>query len=446
MKRGFVLKVVLEVLVFLSFGAVFVNLFSYDNEVRGDFVEEFLPVVLLIFFWILYVLAVRKFLFLSAFSLIGILSFSAFYLTYKWGTMIPQSWIILSLTIVLGGILINSVCSFFLAIVDGAVLLLMTFGQKNGILNYQVWNQSPMFGSILVAIFTFLTIALISWLSNNETENALRRLKKSENDLKKQRDNLEVMVEKRTKELRKKQLEKIVDLYKFADFGRLTAGLFHNIANPLTQVSLNLSNIKCKTTGISPELKKIDPIVKRAISGTEQMQRLLISVRKQIQQQETKSFYSLWREIKSVTENFEYKAKELNVSINLIGNRKIKTFGNSMRFYQLVSNLVSNALDSYYKVERKEHREVIVSLEQEDKMVMLGISDFGSGIDPRIAGRIFDPLFTTKDLGRGTGIGLYVARTIVEKEFGGKIEVKSKLNEGTTFVIRFPIRNKLNDG
>ncbi|MDD2224825.1 MAG: HAMP domain-containing sensor histidine kinase [Candidatus Shapirobacteria bacterium] len=371
------------------------------------------------------------------------LSLSAHYLEFRFGTIIPQAWILLALTIVVGGILIGSNFSFFLVIIHGIVLLLLTCLQKNGILKYQTWDQSPMIGSILVAIFTLLIIAIVSWLYNREIEKALKRAKKSENDLKKERDNLEIEVEKRTKELKKVQLERMVNLYKFADFGRLTAGMFHDIVNPLTQVSLSLSNIELQTKNkISSELNKIDPVVRRAIKGTRQMEKLIVSVRKQVQQQETNCIYEPWVEIETVMENFEYKAKEMKIQVNIIGNKKICTFGNSLRFYQLVSNLISNAIDSYYEIKRKENRKINIKLDTNGSEVILIVEDFGCGIDEETKQKIFDPLFTTKDTKRGTGIGLYITKTIVEKEFGGKIEVESKLKKGTLFTIKFPIKMK----
>ena len=144
-------------------------------------------------------------------------------------------------------------------------------------------------------------------------------------------------------------------------------------------------------------------------------------------------------------ENFEYKAKELKVQLSLVGKKDIKTFGNSIRFYQLVSNLVSNALDSYYEIKRKENRKVIVKLDTDKNYLVLTVEDFGCGINKEIIEKIFDPLFTTKDFKRGSGVGLYISKNIVEKEFEGKIKVKSKINEGSTFIVTFPIKNKPNE-
>ena len=237
-------------------------------------------------------------------------------------------------------------------------------------------------GSILVAIFTFLVIAIISWLYNRELEKALRLTKKSELELKKERNNLEIEVEKRTKELKSVHLERMVNLYKFADFGRLTAGMFHDISNPLTQVSLSLSNIELQTKNkISSELNKLEPTIRRATNGIKQMEKMIVSVRKQIQQQETNSSYKPWVEIQAAMENFGYKARVMKIQINSIYKKEICTFGNSIRFYQLVSNLISNALDSYHEIQREENRKIIVELGADKNEIILTVEDFGCGIE-----------------------------------------------------------------
>jgi signal transduction histidine kinase len=70
---------------------------------------------------------------------------------------------------------------------------------------------------------------------------------------------------------------------------------------------------------------------------------------------------------------------------------------------------------------------------------------FGCGIEKEILSKIFDPLFTTKDMQRGTGVGLYISKTIVEQEFEGTVEVESEIGSGSIFTVRFPIRKKTNE-
>jgi signal transduction histidine kinase len=71
--------------------------------------------------------------------------------------------------------------------------------------------------------------------------------------------------------------------------------------------------------------------------------------------------------------------------------------------------------------------------------VRVDISDNGHGIPESIMSKIFDPFFTTKDVGQGTGLGLSIAYKIIQ-EHGGRIDVKSKVGQGTTFSVLLPAR------
>jgi two-component system NtrC family sensor kinase len=74
--------------------------------------------------------------------------------------------------------------------------------------------------------------------------------------------------------------------------------------------------------------------------------------------------------------------------------------------------------------------------------VEVKVSDNGMGISPKYLNQIFDPFFTTKNPGEGTGLGLNIVYRIVTK-YEGTIDVESKVNVGTTFTVKFPIRRDL---
>jgi two-component system, NtrC family, sensor kinase len=75
-------------------------------------------------------------------------------------------------------------------------------------------------------------------------------------------------------------------------------------------------------------------------------------------------------------------------------------------------------------------------------LVRVSVKDTGSGMSEEVRKKIYDPFFTTKDVGKGTGLGLYISYGIIEKH-NGKIEVFSTLGEGTEFVLTIPIHQQL---
>jgi Histidine kinase-, DNA gyrase B-, and HSP90-like ATPase len=82
---------------------------------------------------------------------------------------------------------------------------------------------------------------------------------------------------------------------------------------------------------------------------------------------------------------------------------------------------------------------VIISTQQADSQVIIKISDNGTGMSEATKAKIFQPFFTTKPTGQGTGLGLSLAYDIITKGYGGTIDVETKEGEGTTFIINLPI-------
>ncbi len=84
------------------------------------------------------------------------------------------------------------------------------------------------------------------------------------------------------------------------------------------------------------------------------------------------------------------------------------------------------------------NKKIIIRVRIVAKYIQIEIQDFGCGIPKDIQKQIFKPLFTTKGVEKGTGIGLYITKEIIEKDFFGKIAFISKENDGTTFTIKIP--------
>ena len=102
----------------------------------------------------------------------------------------------------------------------------------------------------------------------------------------------------------------------------------------------------------------------------------------------------------------------------------------------MLINLIVNA--AHAVADTDERGTIAVSTRSEDDAVLISIADTGRGIPSEVADRIFDPFFTTKAVGRGTGQGLAIARTIVTERHGGTIAFTSHPEAGTTFEVRLP--------
>jgi signal transduction histidine kinase len=144
-------------------------------------------------------------------------------------------------------------------------------------------------------------------------------------------------------------------------------------------------------------------------------------------------------EIQQAIEILGYKARKAQVDVLFLSTEEIKIWGDSLKFHQVVVNLLSNAIDACQKIELP-HKEIRIHLKDGNNLIHFSIQDCGEGIAPEVLPKIFDSFFTTKST--GTGIGLSTTKEIVEKELGGKIFVQSEIGKGALFSIDFPWKKR----
>jgi signal transduction histidine kinase len=110
-----------------------------------------------------------------------------------------------------------------------------------------------------------------------------------------------------------------------------------------------------------------------------------------------------------------------------------------VRMRQVFLNIVTNA--EYFMFDANEKGILTITTEKTVDIVRASFSDDGPGISPENLGQIFNPFFTTKEIGQGIGLGLSTCHSIVT-EHGGKIYVESEPGKGATFIVELPINNK----
>jgi len=141
--------------------------------------------------------------------------------------------------------------------------------------------------------------------------------------------------------------------------------------------------------------------------------------------------------LKKQLQFLNYKAKRNDVEIIFNADKNLIIKGDAIKFNQIVTNIVSNAIDAYQ--EDSLDKEINIKLTELENEIELKISDNGIGIEEKIINHIFEPFFTTKHNGENLGLGLSLIKKIVEKSFLGTIHVSSKVNFGTTFTIKIPV-------
>jgi signal transduction histidine kinase len=211
---------------------------------------------------------------------------------------------------------------------------------------------------------------------------------------------------------------------RYREISALTSGVAHEIKNPLNSLALLFELLQKK--GASSDSEAID-------SGREEVARIsrivdqFSSSLKPIEIR--KDTFDLEEVTGSVQKSLEKLAKERRVVIRYPQDSPVSLFADRVLFGQAVYNIVKNA------IEASEGGEVDITVKKAKRKILISVEDSGRGMNEEEKARVFEPFFSTKK--EGMGIGLYLARKIVEAH-GGTIDLETSAKKGTIFTICIP--------
>jgi signal transduction histidine kinase len=357
-----------------------------------------------------------------------------------------------------------------------------------GILPYNSYTlYSLAAGSALEMILISIALAdRINTLKKEKEESqlkALEFLRENQKFVKEQNTVLEAKVEERTRELRRSNSElkealqnlketqtQLVEAEKMASLGQLTAGIAHELNNPINFVSSNVAPLRRDVDEILelidlfddaldkgnleeklPELhqrkeelelpilrEEIDKLLEGISIGASRTSEIVKGLRmfSRVDEQDLKKANILdCLESSLVILRSEIKHKATVVK-DFKSVEDINCFPGKLN--QVFVNLLSN---SVHAIERKdlsaEQGTIHIKVGQDKNNIFISIKDNGAGMDENTRNRIFEPFFTTKSVGEGTGLGMSIVLGIIN-DHNGKIEVQSSLNVGTEIIITLP--------
>ncbi len=242
---------------------------------------------------------------------------------------------------------------------------------------------------------------------------------------------LEKKVEERTAALKETQAQ-LIQAEKLASIGTLAGGIAHEINNPLTAVLTNVQMIKF--SGEVQDVESLDLIEEGAKRCQAIIKKLMRYARKS-DEVDTFEQVDVNKVIRVVCDFLGYQLKQENVDTELKLKEVSEIDGIPNELEQVFINLILNSRDAIRSASRV--GKIVIKTQEENGLIRIEVSDNGNGIKKEHLARIFDPFYTTKDVGEGTGLGLTVSTGIVEKH-SGKMSVTSQEGKGTTFTIQFP--------
>ncbi len=315
---------------------------------------------------------------------------------------------------------------------------------------------------LAAGLFIVLLIAVIFWRNNQHRKIAYELLEKQ----KSLTDFQKAAVEKALEELKSTQAL-LIQSEKMASLGELTAGIAHEIQNPLNFVN-NFSEVNAElidelktelaTGNMQLAIELANDIKENEQKINHHGKRADAIVKGMLQHSRTSTGVKVPTDINALCDEYirlcyhglRAKDKRFNATINTDFDESIGTINIIPQdIGRVILNLLTNA---FYAVDEKKkligngyEPTVAVSTSRSPLPgkaaggeVIIKVADNGNGIPQKVLDKIFQPFFTTKPTGQGTGLGLSLSYDIV-KAHGGEIKVETKEGEGTTFIIQLPI-------
>ncbi len=244
--------------------------------------------------------------------------------------------------------------------------------------------------------------------------------------------------------------ERLLVSEKMAALGRVTAGIAHEINSPLGSIlnCLQLAGTyvaEYRDSAGDPEVTPDDhreiardlrETLELAEEATRRVASFVRTIKGQTRADEDRvTSFDAACEVESTVMMMRHELDHSRLTVELELEEGLQLRGDPSRFAAVVQNLVSNALDAYAGGAGT----VRVRLLRDAGSARLEVHDSGMGIPEEIRPRIFDYLFTTKDIGSGTGLGLSLVHSTVTGPFGGTVDFESEPGAGTTFIVTIPL-------
>lgn len=249
-----------------------------------------------------------------------------------------------------------------------------------------------------------------------------------------------VALERANREIKETEMQ-LVQSEKMSSLGRFSAGLMHDILNPLNYSRTGLFVLRKKTRKLTPELQaETDAIITDIEDGLRRVDEIVSDLSTfthpggQVAEEEdiAELFNMALRFVSS-----ELKDKNISLKLDLAPGQKIWAGRN--HFILVLVNILENSIDALGEKQFADGDapRIEISSRREGDRSLLFIRDNGPGITPQNLPKIFDPFFTTKEIGKGTGLGLSICFGIV-RGYGGSIAAASEPGRFTEFTLELP--------
>lgn len=224
--------------------------------------------------------------------------------------------------------------------------------------------------------------------------------------------------------------DKMTELQRLAELGRLSATLLHEISNPLTAALLHLEQAEHPNSSAVREAKRSIQMLKKYVEAA----------RQQVRKESALSDFKIRTSVNQVKRVVTPLANKAGVNLIVEAVPDCRLYGDPVKFQQVLANLLVNAVEAYQDATINNLIKIVrLKITFTGHFLNMEVTDWGQGISGSQLQHVFEPFYTTKrQAGHGLGIGLAIVHQYVTHDFGGSIVVSSSRRYGTRFKVCLP--------
>ena len=262
---------------------------------------------------------------------------------------------------------------------------------------------------------------------NNESLNELKVMMNN------MIDNLEFKIQEEI-DKRVEQEQLLIQQSKLAAMGEMIGNIAHQWRQPLAQISAIHMNMRVTYDFDKFTKEYLKEKIKEANTLTSYMSQTITDFQNFFKPQGEKEEFSVQKACEDAYSILESSLKYHNVEVNFNIKEDTIINGHKNEYSQVILNVLSNAKNILIEREIKEPK-IDIEIKTGDTYALVKIKDNAGGIKEEILNKIFDPYFTTRHKTQGTGIGLYMSKTIIERNMNGYINARNE-DDGALFTIK----------